>query len=182
MVSSWSDPASRGTHLSKIAVVALRKSELNRRLFEDEMCVMLRKHSVNAIQSYTFMPEQRFTNADTLLDQFRGRGFEGLLFSEVIGLRSDVQTIPRSRHYVPEARYDRFGNYYATVMRVEIIPEVETIYEYVQIQTHLYRANDGLLIWGAQSETERIGDLQMRIEDYATAIARDLAKNGFIHK
>ena len=54
--------------------------------------------------------------------------------------------------------------------------------EYIQIQTHLYRASDGILIWAAQSETARTGDLKMRIEDYSRAVVSNLAKNKLIQK
>jgi hypothetical protein len=182
MVSSWSDAASRGTLLKKIAVVGFRRSDLNRRLFEDRMCALLTDHGTQGEQSYTFMPEQPDTNADALLDQIRGKGFDGVLISHVIGMTSDVQTTPDTWRYVPERRYDRFGNYYRTVMLEEITPGTETVNEYIQIQTHLYRTSDGGLIWASQSETERIGNLQGRIEDYSRAVVSDLADNGFIRK
>lgn len=182
MVSTWSDPAGRGTMLKKIAVVGFRRSDLNRRLFEDEMCALLKQHGAQAEPSYTLMPAQPDTNADALLDQLKGKGFDGILISHVIGVTRDVQTMPDTRRYVPETRYNRFGNYYRTVMTEEIIPGTETVNEYVQIQTHLYRASDGGLIWAAQSETERTGDLQMRIEDYAKAVVSDLATNKLVQK
>jgi hypothetical protein len=168
--------------LKKIAVVGFRRSDLNRRLFEDELCALLKQHGTQAEQSYTFMPEQPDTNADALLEQLRGNGFDGVLVSHVIGVISDVQTTPTTVSYVPESRYSRFGNYYRTVMTEEITPGTETINEYIQIQTHLYRASDGGLIWAAQSETERIGDLQARIADYSGAVVRDLAENNLIRK
>jgi hypothetical protein len=173
---------SQGTKLNKIAVIAIRNSDLNRRLFEDEMCSLLRDHGVQAAQGYTLMHEQPYSSGDTLLDQFRGSGFDGVLISNFIGVRSDVVTTPSTRIYVPETRYHRFGNYYSTVMMEVITPGTETVYEYVQIQTHLYRASDGGLIWGAQSETARTGDIQGRIEDYSRSVIKDLVKNGYIHR
>jgi len=182
MVSTWSDPAVRGTQFMKIAVVGFRRSDLNRRLFEDEMCTLLRAHGAQAEPSYTLMPDQPDTNADALLDQLRGKGFDGVLLSHVVGMTTDVQTTPGVVTYVPEMRYNRFGNYYRTVMTEEVTPGTETVNEYVQIQTHLYRASDGGLVWAAQSETDRTGDLQMRIEDYSKAVVNDLATNGLIQK
>ena len=67
-------------------------------------------------------------------------------------------------------------------MTEEITPGVETVTEYIQIQTHLYRTSHGGLIWAAQSETERIGDLQARVDDYCRAVVGDLAKNKLIQK
>ena len=182
MVSTWSDPASRGRTLRKIAVVDFRRSDLNQRLFEDEMCTLLKEHGVQAEQSYTLLADPPDTNADALLDRFRGKGFDGVLVSHVTGVRSDVQTTPGVRSYVPERRYNRFGTYYTTVMTEETGPETKTVSEYVQIQTYLYRASDGVLIWAAQSETERTGDLQTRIEDYSKAVVGDLVENKLIQK
>jgi hypothetical protein len=182
MVSTWTDPAGHGTMLKKIAVVGFRRNVVNRRLFEDEMIALLTKHGIQAEQSYTFMSEQPDTNADALLDQLRGRGFDGVLISHVVGVRSDVQTTPGTMRYVPEIEFTQFGKYFRTVMMEEITPGTETVNEYVQIQTHLYRASDGGLIWAAQSETERIGDLQSRIEDYSRSVVGDLAKNKLIQK
>ena len=146
------------------------------------MCVLLKEHGAQAEPSYAFMFEPPDTNADALLDQIRGRGFDGVLISNVIGISRDVQTSPGTRRYVPEMRYNQFGNYYRTVMTKEFTRGTETVYEYVQIQTHLYRASNGGLIWAAQSETERIGTLETRIEDYSRAVVGDLAKNKFIQK
>jgi hypothetical protein len=182
MVSTWSDPSSQGKTLKKIAVVGFRRSDLNRRLFEDEMSIQLRQHGTQAEPSYTFMSEQPDTNADALLEQLKGKGFDGVLISHVIGLTTEVLTTPDTRRYVPEARYNRFGNYYRTVMAEEIIPGTETVTDYNQIQTHLYRISDGNLIWAGQSETERTGDLQMRIQDYSKAVVGDLAKNDLLQK
>jgi len=182
VVSSWSDPNLRGIVLTKIAVVAVQKSDLNRRLFEDEICSQLSEHNVQAQQSYNLMPKQHYTTADSLIDQCKGEGYDGVLISEVVSVRSSTQTAPSTRRYVPETRYHRFGNYYSTIMTVEVVPGVETVNEYVLIQTHLYRSSDGALMWGAQSETERIGDLQMRIEDYTRTVIDDLVQNKFIRK
>ena len=182
MVSTWSDPANRGVALKKIAVVGFRRSDLNRRLFEDEMCALLTQHGAQAEQSYNLMAEPPDTNADALLDQFKGKGFDGVLVSHVIGLKSDVQTTPATRQYVPERRYDRFGNFYRIVMTEETTPGTETVSEYIQIQTHLYRASDGGLIWAAQSETERTGSAQTRMEDYSKAVVSDLAGNKLLPK
>ncbi len=182
MIGSWSDPASRGILLKKIAVVGLRKSDLNRRLFEDELCGLLRQHGAQAEPSYTLMPDQPIASGDTLLDLYRGKGFDGVIISTVVGVRSDVVTSPTTSVYVPETRYHRFGNYYTTVMTEQVTMGTETTYEYVQIQTHLYRASDGELIWAAQSETERTGNLQMGIDDYCKAVIYDLVKNKLIQR
>jgi hypothetical protein len=182
MVSTWSDPASQGTMLKKLAVVGFRRTDLNRRLFEDEMCTLLKKHNVQAEPTYNLMTEPPDTNADGLLNQLRGNGFDGVLISHITGVNSEVRAAPGVRRYVPEPRYDRFGNYYRSVMVEEYTPGIETVYEYVQMQTHLYRASDGALIWAAQSETERTGSLQTRIADYSKAVVADLVSNEIIHK
>jgi hypothetical protein len=182
MVSTWSDPASRGIKLNKIAVVGFRRSDLNRRLFEDEMCAQLKEHGAQAEPSYALITERPDTNADALLDQLRGKGFDGVLVSHVIGVDSNYQITPSTQSYVPERRYDQFGNFYRTVMTEVITPGAETVSEYTRILTHLYRASDGVLIWAAQSETERTGDLQMRTEDYCKAVVSGLAGNKLLPK
>jgi hypothetical protein len=80
----WKDETYQG-HPEKIMVINAFPNPANRRIFEDEFVKELKAHRIDAVISYTSMPDPVVSNKDAIAAQAKRVGVDTVLINRPIG-------------------------------------------------------------------------------------------------
>lgn len=177
---AWMDPQWNGKPVRKILVVGIAESDLRRRSFEDLFVGILRERGNDASASYPIIPvidPQNTPAAEAIIAQ---GGFDAILTARAIGVETETTVIPGSTYYTPTSYYDGFYNYYATSYQMVSTPTYVTQYEIWKVETNVYYAKTGKLVWTGQSSTSASGNFQSGLKDFSDVIIQELGKRGLI--
>ena len=191
--STWRDPGFRSGSLNRLLVVAVGRTPLERRLFEDRFVAELRGKGVDAQASYQSIGDARVDSA-LVEAQMHRAGCDGIFVSRVV----DRQTVRRyyGDGYGPVGYYPGFRGYYgppsgyhagwwpyysvgfSNVTGGSFAVEDQR----VSVETNLYRHDNGQLVWsGLSRQWLAAGDPPgSETESVVRALVTELARSGVV--
>ena len=150
--AEWKDPEYRGGVVESFLVVGVSDNLPARRRFEDEFAAKLQAAGAAANASYKVLGEGVEPSAETVEAYLGGSSEENMLVTHLVGSEQRSVYAPHSWQPVP-GYYGSYRGYYGTVNDYVYQPGYYTQHEFVQLETNLYRAADGALIWSVQSQS-----------------------------
>ena len=84
----WKDETYQG-HPEKILVINAFQNPVNRKLFEDELVKALKDRGMDAVVSYTVMPNPVVSNKNAITAQAKKAGADTVLINKPISARTD---------------------------------------------------------------------------------------------
>jgi hypothetical protein len=176
LVDKWRDPSYKAPSLGKILVIAVRKNEGKRRIWEDAFAGELAKQGVAATQSYTIFPDS-FPDTTQVSATVQIKGFDAIL--AVLKLPTE-----KVRPFSSEERNINYSSYwqrYLTYYRDIDSPAYEdsglVAIREIDVTT---TGNNGRLIWTATSRTPDPGSVSDAQSGIAGLVVSDLAKQSII--
>lgn len=176
LVNSWQDPRFSGPPLNKIMVIGVTKQAGIRRTFEDELARQLHARGVQAVASYTLIPEDGEVPKDRLAQAVNQSGVEGVLISRLVKVEQDAQIYPGGYTGPP---FGFYGFYSSSWIGFYEPPRVYA-YDVVTSETNLFDARSDTLIWSGTTETFSPRDIRKDTRDFASVIIQALAANKLI--
>lgn len=147
--SSFTGPPKRN-----ILVVGIARTDVARRSYEDSLARALRSRGVTAVPSYTFFPDESQISEAALRAKVRQGGFDAVLATRLLNIDREKRYIPPTTQVVPGGYYG-YGlyGYYPYAWDVVRTPGYVSESTVVRLETNLYDAPGGKLLWIAQSDT-----------------------------
>jgi hypothetical protein len=191
LTGSWSDPDYTRT-VDKIYIVGVSKHETHRRIFEDEFGQELEMYGIETVSSYRDLVNAEKTGLQEILQKVNINEANALLMTRIIDKRTEEVVNPGRvtgyssypyygyRGYYPRPYYRNYYDYYPR--RYEMIYEPATIsrFKVITLESNLYDATSGQLIWSAQLETVMDGTMKSIIRDFIKVVTKDLVEQGVI--
>jgi hypothetical protein len=177
LVSSWQDPRFSGPPLTKILVIGVTKQAGIRRTFEDEFVRQLQARGVQAVPSYSLIPEDGEVPKDRLAQAVKDSGVEGVLISRLVKVEKEAQIYPGGYTGPP---YVGFYGFYSNSWVGFYEPPQVYSYDVVTAETNLFDARSDTLIWSGTTETFSPRDIRKDTRDFATVIINALVANKLI--
>jgi hypothetical protein len=175
-VESWTEPASEGRKINKVAVIGIMKSEEVRRRYEAAFVGRLSEAGVFGLAGYTVLPqEQKLTQQelDAALNKF---GVDSVIVTRVLGQHEEIYETPGM---YPDYYGNLYGFYDWNLDYMGSPGYVETYVE-TQLESNLYDVKSGKLVWTGRSRiTDKSSD-EHNIAGEVAAIIEDLRKHGMI--
>ena len=163
------DDAYKGKPVSDILVIAVTGNEHNRRSYEKKFVAHLKSAGVDAIASEEVipMPADLKLKTETILDAVNQYKNDAVIITQLIGKEDkDIHTRgPATR--MGFFRYSRDPGYSSTSTTV-------------RLETNLYDAKTGKLIWSGNSKTLSNDSTDHIINDVIKAVINDLKTNKLI--
>ncbi len=150
--AEWKDPEYQGGAVKSFLVVGVSDNLPARRRFEDEFAAKLQAAGAAANASYRVLGEGVEPSAETVEAYLQGSSEETILVTHLVGSEERSVYTPPSWQPVPRY-YGSYRGYYGTVHDYVYRPGYYTQHEFVQLESNLYRAADGALIWSMQSQS-----------------------------
>jgi hypothetical protein len=154
LVNLWKDSSYNAAPLKKVLVVAMRKDQLRRRMWEDAFVSAIREHKAGTVvvPSYELFPE---AVPDTLALQAKTReeGFDGVLVVARVRLDTLKTDVPSYTSYEPVTVYKPRWNTYVTYYDTIYHPGFTESQTVVSVRTDLLLAQkEGSMVWSATSK------------------------------
>jgi hypothetical protein len=148
----WKDEAYQG-HPEKILVINAVKNPANRRLYEDELVKALKDRRIDAVVSYTVMPDPIVSDKKTIAAQAYAVGADTVLISKPLGSTQGETSGAGPRDYLDV---------------------------YINMQTDVYDMKSNRMVLSTTAETwikQETPDATL-IKSYVKDLVQELSKQG----
>jgi hypothetical protein len=176
--SVWKDPAYNGRP-QRVMVVAVSSEAITRRIVEDEFTLQLKTHGVDAIASYSILPDRSQNDQEIIAKMVVQLGADSVLISRLVSKRSVRVYYPANVAHRPPY-YSKWHTYYRDGYEMINTPGYSTKYEYALMETNLYDASSENLLWAATTETGVNNLNQVLIKPYIGSILNIMVESGLI--
>jgi hypothetical protein len=177
LTNSWRDPAYTGPQLKKVMVMGVSTQPSVRRVFEDEFVNELKAAGVEAVASYTLIPQDGKADEATLQRAVHESGADGAVISRLVKKETKTQVSPAI--YSPVPGFGFYGWYSAAWIGYY---EPPTVYQYdvVTSETSLYDIDAQRLLWAGTTETFSPSNVRKDTRDLAKLIIDALKQQHLI--
>lgn len=192
LTGSWRSPELMRP-VDKIYIVGISKHETHRRIFEDEFGQQLQQYGTQTYSSYKDLKDIQSAELDAIMDKVRAAGADALLMTRIMGKRTEEVVNPGrvtgynygpsfygGGGYYPSPYYRNYRDYYDRRYELTYEPSTITRYQVITLESNLYDASSGELLWSAQLETVMEQTMEKMIKDFIEVVTGDLAKQGVI--
>lgn len=192
LTGSWRSP-DYVNPVKKVYIVGVSKQETNRRSFEDDFGQSLRAYGIETVSSYKDLKNNQEADLDLITEKVKANGADALLLTRILSQRTEEVVNPGRVSgyssdpsyygrggYRPEPYYRNYRSYYDRRYEMTYEPATISQYQVVTMESNLYDAASGELIWSAQLETVLDGTMQKLIHDFIEVVTKDLHNQGVI--
>ena len=175
ITSSWSEPDKKVSiqNLHKVLIVALFKTDVNRRKAEEQMAGYLEGKGV---VSYNYLSQNFNTsNADAIRDKIKEDGFDGAVTMRLIDVDKEQVYNPGYPSY-----YHNFGGYFYRNWQVYQTPGYYSTSKSFIIETNVFSIKEDKIIWTGLTETTNPDGVQKMTEEVTQIVFKKMLKEGFI--
>ena len=178
--NSWKDPQYSGGPLSKILVVGISSQASVRRAFEDTFAQSLTQSGVQAVPSYTLIPQDGRIAEDVLQKAVGEAGANGVLIARMVGRETEFAVSPAPAAPPIYGMRRSYYGYYSGAWAGYYEPAKVHQYDYIVTETTLFRADAPEPIWSGTARTLEPKDVRKATEGFAKVMIDALKKEGLI--
>lgn len=188
ITGSWKDPAvdaSTGESKSVLITALSRNIEVRTKL-EDALAAKAAERNIEAVKSSDiFTPDffQVLPDRDELISQIKQTGVDAILTVSLIDTESETRYVRGSTHYAPMPVYSWYGGFYSYINYWHPImydPGYYVTDKTYFLETNLYNAETGKLVWSAQSETVNPTSIDAFAAEYPKVLLEHMVKDGLL--
>ncbi len=180
LVQSWRDPGRPAPRIDNILVIGISRDENSIRLWENVFVDAFSGLGIRAEAGHRVIgalpePDQRAIAAAA-----RKSGANAVLITRLVDVTTRTTTHPGMVHFEPRAIYRRMDGYYGTAYRAVHMPPVEVTRTRVSLESNLYDAATGGLVWSARTEARDPRLLRSDYEQVISLLVSDLRTKGLL--
>jgi hypothetical protein len=178
LTAVWSDPGFTGSPTGKIMAIGLGAKETGTRMFEDAMAAQLAAQKMVVYKGSTVFPVNAPIDSSALHQYITANHIDLLSVTRLVDISTDAEYVPGATTFVPVVGYRNFYGYYSTSYVAVQEPGYMRTYKTATVETNVYSAATGGLVWSGQSKTVDPASLDIAVNDVAKALVKDMAKRG----
>ena len=177
LTSSWLDENYKGKALGRIMVVGISDSAEKRKMFEKGFVEQLGKKGLDALSAFETVPE---LSLEAIKKSAKDLKIDTILVTCMLGTKEkEVYAAPPTTG-IPRGYYSRFDSYFPLVYEQTMEPGYYEKVKYVNLETCLYDAKTGNLVWSGVSETFEPMSLEHMVKSVSRAVFENWRDNGLI--
>jgi hypothetical protein len=177
LTNAWRNPAYSGPPLTKLMVMGVSTQPSLRRVFEDEFVSELKAAGVEAVASYTLIPQDGKADEAALQQAVRESSASGALISRLVRRQTKTQVTPGYYQPVPVMG---FYGWYSSAWIGYYEPPTVYQYEVVTSETSLYDIDAQRLLWAGTTETFSPSNVRKDTKELAKLIIDALKQQRLI--
>lgn len=175
----WKDPDYAGAGFQRILVIGVAEQPGTRRLFEDRFAAALAERGAAATASYALLPDPNRLGEERIRAAMTDGGYDAVIVTRLVDEEERTTVVPPRTYTVP-GFYTGYYGYYRRSWDVVHEPGYTRVVKVVRLETNLYAAASGALVWSGQSETLDPSSVADVIASATAAVAGQLADDGLI--
>lgn len=184
IIGSWSSPQNTNNSYTSVFVTALTKNVLARQTVEMHLEEMIQSQGISATGSFEVIPpgfNAQEADKEEILRKIREMGSEAILTVTLLDQTNETRYVPGT-NYAPIGLgfHGRFWSYYGAYNPYMYDPGYYTTDKSYYLEANLYDTQTEEMIWSSQSETTNPASLEQFSKAFASAVVKQLIKDGFI--
>jgi len=180
LTNVWRDPTYTGGAFKAVLVMGVSETTGVRRIFEDEFAAKLKSVGVVAVPSHTLIPQDGPVDRATLDAAITKSDAQGVLVTRLLKVDRRTNYAPGSVWAVPAVgHYRDFHGYYSSIW-VQYTPPQRYDYDVVVLETNLWGAKKGELVWSGMTENFAPSDVRRATQEFADVIIKALHEQKLI--
>jgi hypothetical protein len=153
LVNMWHDPQASPRPLNNVMVVAIRRNETMRRVWEDTFVRALQERGVTAVPSYRLYADHA-PDTSEVADAARNSRFDGVIAIHPLGTSTTEHYVPGYTTLEPVSRHNPWTGWYHTYYTDVYNPGYVETEQVVRYQVDVFSADEnGQLVWSGITET-----------------------------
>jgi hypothetical protein len=169
-------PDYKGPPLKKLLVVGVSNQPALRRNFEDEFVKDLKAVGVDAVASYSFIPEGGRAEETRVKQALKDAGADGVLITRMVRVDVNTQVTPAYPPMMGMGYYGGYAGAYGGFYDPPMVTQTDTLV----VETNLYGVDESHLLWSGTTQTFAPTNLQQEMPGFAKIIIGELQKHRFI--
>jgi len=186
-LSTWVNPDFSKPALSHVLVIGVSEQESGRRFWEGAFAEELDNQGVMAEESFLLIPSRGALTKEAVIAVVREKKLDGVLVTRLLAVTQGRDESPASAAtvvpHVPQHGEPYYGGWYDYYTRAHALSTEpgETVAEVVvTLETNLYDAKTGTLVWSGQTQTFRPSHAADVIGPTTQLVAMELATKKLI--
>jgi len=181
LVNMWRDPQGPPQPMNNVLVVAMRRNETMRRVWEDAFVHELQDRGVQGVPSYRLYPEHA-PDTTEIADAARNSRFDGVIAIHALGTQTQQRYVPGYTTLEPVTRHNPWTGWYHTYYADVYNPGYVESEQVIRYQVDVFStADNGDLVWSGITETiDPRSDVAVNRE-ITRLIVPELAHAGVVH-
>lgn len=181
MAGSWQNKEFNGK-INKILVLGIAKQDWGRKVFEYTLRDAFIDYGIESMATLDVITVDHKIAKETFKKYFNDKNIDAVIVSRVIGVDQKQTQVYNDMYTVPFGYYNSFGSFYFNAYDYIYNPGYSVTSETVRIESNLYSAEDGKLIWSGISESVEPDDAFDLIESVSDVIVKELNNLKIIQK
>ena len=167
---NWSIPNEPEGEIKRILVVVLSPVVENRTTGEKETVYSLRAHKFNAFASVDFIDaEKRLPRPEEIEKILKENNLDGLLTLRLKDVEEDSRYVTASQANAMTLNQGYYYNY-MNAWNAYFVPGYYTKATKITVESNIYEASDGQIVFTATSETVQATNIEYTISDVAQSV------------
>jgi hypothetical protein len=184
LLTSWVDPEASGRKLGNVLVVGVARSATARRQFEDGFARVLASRQIGALTSYVQLPDPAAIDEAAVKPIAQKEKVTHVLIVRLVDHKTVTTYVPPARTYYGPGYYPGYYNtwpgYYNYGYATAIRPGYTYETDYVNLETNVYDAATGRIVWSGLTQTELGSRVQEQIDEFIEVISGAMIRDKLI--
>lgn len=178
VVQSWVNPDARRP--SKIVVFGVTKQESLRRSYEDKLSQALSSEGLQAVPSYTILPEEGEVEKGKVEQVVRKAGADAVFITRLVRLTKELESVPAPTPMWGPG-FGGWGGFYGPYWSGYYYDSYRLIErDFAYIESNLYDEKNNALILGILTRTEEPNYSEAQVKQLAQLIVKEFRKRGLL--
>ncbi|VAX13909.1 hypothetical protein MNBD_GAMMA24-385 [hydrothermal vent metagenome] len=159
----WFNKHYTGAPLKNVMIIAVTKSTLNRRIFEDALVGQFGHNGVKATASYTLFPGVDKLSKKIISDKAKTLNLDGIIVTSITAIENEELYYPPATSYAtPLPYYYNIWTYYPQIYETHHTHDYKINYENVKLESNLYQPESGKLLWSTQTKIFNLKSINIK--------------------
>jgi len=175
--ATWRNPEFIGEPFGKLFVIGVGRNAAYRRLYEDHMVQALGAQGAMAEASWVAFPENDKLDPTKVLSAVSEGDFDAIVITRLLSVDEEMEYVPGK----PPTSSDLYMAGYDKAYAVNSDPGHYARKTKYRVETALYSARDGIVVWLVRSETVNPDSVEEVIQSVSSSVAKKMKADGLIH-
>lgn len=175
--ATWRNPEFTGEPFGKLFVIGVGRNAAYRRLYEDHMVQALGAQGAMAEASWVTFPENDKLDPTKVLSAVSEGDFDAIVITRLLSVDEEMEYVPGK----PPTSSDLYMAGYDKAYAVNSDPGHYARKTKYRVETALYSARDGIVVWLVRSETVNPDSVEEVIQSVSSSVAKKMKADGLIH-
>jgi hypothetical protein len=180
LTMTWKEDQREIKPVTNVMVMGISESESTRRIFEERFAKALAGAGIRADAGYTLFPSEEKLSKEAILSGLEGKGIDAVLVTHLLAKDKKEKFVPPQTYRAPRPMASSYYRHYSAAYDYVHKPGYYSTRTIVLLETNMYEAKSGALLWSAQSETFDPRSVEREIDALIRLIIEQLKEDQLI--